>query len=429
VGFDDDPRALELLREAAQLERDGRTAEAVEVYERVIAMRPGSPANAAVECRIADIYNYVRNENWTPEWAEARRRYEEIISKYEPTRAEVIRSHMWLALMLSGQNHEEARLHHRAIADAKELLETRPEAFGKFDALSAERLGKDLQALLTLLENLERSDEISREIQQAGGQWIDFQDDPEMMELIREAEALDNSGRTDEAVAAYERILLMNPGSEANVAIEFRLADIYSYISNDRWTPDKQEAKRRYEAIVAKYDPTRAEVIRSHYWLGQIYSREGNYAKAREHYQAVADAKELLERNPGAFHEFDALWAELMSLDIEQNLANVEKREREQAEQLATAETPVPPAAAPARTLPESTGPTFTFPLAVSQRLSQARLAEQARTDQMPDAQKAANRVPRIRVVLTVVAAGILAACFGVVVRERWTQMRGPTAE
>jgi|GEM_PF-5032577 len=421
LGFEDDPGSLELLREAERLERDSKTAEALELYERVIAIRPGSAANAAIEYRIADIYNYVSNENWVPDQAEARWRYEEIISRYEPTRSEVLRSRVWLAELswMERKDYDQAREHYQAIADAKELFETQPERFAEVDARWAEHLGAHLQGSLRFLERMERSDEIHRELQQAGGPWIDFQDDPEMMELIREADRLDNSLRTDEAVAAYERILLMNPGSEANVAIEFRLADIYSYISNDRWIPDKQEAKRRYEAIVAKYDPTRAEVIRSHYWLGQIYSREGDYAKAREHYQAVADAKELLERNPEKFHEFDALWAELMSLDIEQNLARAQKDERERAEKLAAAETAVPSTAGPARALQERTGPTFTFPLPISDQRMQARLAEKAGTDETSRAETAVNRVPPIRVVLVAVAVSVLLAGAGVVIRGR----------
>ena len=424
VDFRDDPEAMQLLREAEQLERDSKSAEAIELYERVIALRPGSPANAAVEYRIADIYNYVSNDNWVPDRAEAWRRYEEIVSKYEPTRAEVLRSHVWLAQLswMERKDYEQAREHHQALADAKELFETRPEAFAETDAPWAEWVSTNLERAVTFLQNMERRDEIHRELKQAGGPWIDFQDDPEMMELIREADWLDNTLRTDEAVAAYERILLINPGSEANLAIEFRVADIYSYIRNDRWTPDQQEAKRRYEAIVAKYDPTRAEVIRSHKWLGDIYSREGDYVRAREHYQAVADAKELLETRPEAFHEIDALWAELVSLDIEQNLASVRKREREQAEQLAAAQTPVPLTSDSARARPERTGPTFTFSLPISDQGRQVRVAEKPRTDETPRVERgqttAVNRVPRIPV-LAAFAVGALMVLLAVVIHGR----------
>jgi tetratricopeptide (TPR) repeat protein len=249
------------------------------------------------------------------------------------------------------------------------------------------------------------------------------------MEMISEAERLEGERRTQEAVEQYEAVIEMHPGSPANVAIEFRIADIYSYIRHENWVPDQQEAKRRYEAIVAKYDPTRAEVIRSHKWLGEMYSREGDYVRAREHYQAVADAKELLDSRPELFHEIDALWAELISLDIEQNLASVQKREREQAEQLAAAETAVPPTSGPEQALQERTGPTFTSPLAVSDRGSQARLAEKARTDETSAAERAMNRVPRMRVLLAALALGVLVACFAVVVRDRWTQMRARSTE
>jgi len=151
--LEDDPDRLEMVLEARRLDDAGKTQEAIELYERTIARNPGSPTNAAIEFRIAAIYDYILHEDWIPDKYEAQRRYEEIVSKYDPGRSWVLRSREFLTgIYCAERNYDKAREQLEAIADAKKLLDEHPEQFSEVDGLWVDLLSLDMEKRLTDLE-------------------------------------------------------------------------------------------------------------------------------------------------------------------------------------------------------------------------------------------------------------------------------------
>ncbi|MBI2431485.1 MAG: hypothetical protein HYV26_01290, partial [Candidatus Hydrogenedentes bacterium] len=159
-----------------------------------------------------------------------------------------------------------------------------------------------------------------------GGDWAAFQDSPELMTSLREAEDLVGTNAR-EAVTWYEGLLRQTTDQHQKAAIEFRIADIYYHILNAGWVPNPAEAKRRFEAIVDRHAPLCPEVIRSHYWLGDINFKEGNFSEAREHYLAVRQAQETVEAAPEQYPPLSRHWAGLLGRNVGQWLRAVDNAE------------------------------------------------------------------------------------------------------
>ena len=311
---------------------------------------------------------------------------------------------------------------------AKQLLEAQQPPLTPDQEKQAEEARRHLMQDPVFLKKQEILDQIGRA---GGGDWAELEDDPDRLEMVLEARRLDDAGKSREAIELYERAIAQNPGSPANAAIEFRIAAIYDYILHENWTPDKQEAKRRYEEIVSKYDPTRSWVIRSREFLAGIYCAERNYDKAREQLEAIADAKKLLDEHPEQFHEVDALWVELLGLDIEKRLTDLEKEREYQnvlAERRAMREAGIEPSPPPGYVAPtepprqkESTAVRFRLP--PTSRASEARVGEGDRAPASPAEQPATRNRSVMIGVLAVVAC--VSAVVIVLLRKRAATLAG----
>ena len=103
-------------------------------------------------------------------------------------------------------------------------------------------------------------------------------------------EAVGNSGPL--ARQKYAEVLKLHPGYSRNLEISLRLGELYDHIILAGTEPNLPLAQEYYTRVVESYGRSPGKtawlpVLRAHMHLGNLYARQGAYAKSNDHYEAI----------------------------------------------------------------------------------------------------------------------------------------------